>query len=199
LLKQSKLCNVNLACIDRYASQWKWQGKVYLIPYFKMKIFRDTFWEKKIIGRQFLTYFANFLMTPIGVVHLQFCTENALWPNLLGVKCYFKNMIPYIDRNRSCNRFFQNNHFSSSYYVIVENQRQTCFKTKRINNLRVGLNALANRFFYLNDKIPLILLNNNVVQYKIACKKIIFNIWLNQSKIKLIHIKYYDDDNISIM
>ena len=50
--------------------------------------------------------------------------------------------------------------------------RQTFFKMNRINNLRVGLNALSNRFFYLNDKIPLTILNNNIVQYKIACKKI---------------------------
>jgi hypothetical protein len=30
--------------------------------------------------------------------------------------------------------------------------RQTLFKINRNNNLPVGLNVLANRFFYLNDK-----------------------------------------------
>ena len=50
--------------------------------------------------------------------------------------------------------------------------RQTFFKMNSNNNLRVGLNAISNRFFYLNDKIPLEILNKNPVQYKLACKKI---------------------------
>jgi hypothetical protein len=52
-----------------------------------------------------------------------------------------------------------------------------------LQTMRVGLNALANRFFYLNDKFPLLLLNKNIVQYKIACKKKEFFHLINQSRI----------------
>ena len=49
--------------------------------------------------------------------------------------------------------------------------RQVKFHVNLTNNLRVGMNALCNRFHYLNDKIPLDWLNKSFLAYKIECKK----------------------------
>ena len=40
----------------------------------------------------------------------------------------------------------------------------------RQNKKKVGLNALANRFFIVNDKIPLDWLNNSFETFKVKCK-----------------------------
>jgi hypothetical protein len=49
--------------------------------------------------------------------------------------------------------------------------RQEKFHVNLNNNLRVGMNALCNRFHFLNDKIPLDWLNKSFLAYKIECKK----------------------------
>jgi hypothetical protein len=50
--------------------------------------------------------------------------------------------------------------------------RQTKFHMTRTNNRRIGMNALCNRFHYLNDKIPLEWLNKSFSAYKFECKKL---------------------------
>ena len=55
--------------------------------------------------------------------------------------------------------------------------RQTKFKTTRSNKLRVGLNAISNRFHCLNDLIPLSWLNMSMNTFKVNCKKLLLNNW----------------------
>ena len=50
--------------------------------------------------------------------------------------------------------------------------RQEKFHVNLNSNLRVGMNALCNRFHFLNDKIPLDWLNKSFLAYKIECNKI---------------------------
>ena len=50
--------------------------------------------------------------------------------------------------------------------------RQLMFMTKRANKSRVGMNCLTNRFFHLNNRIPLSWLNKSYNSYKIECKKL---------------------------
>ena len=47
--------------------------------------------------------------------------------------------------------------------------RQSKFKSKKANKLKVGLNALPNRFYVLNDKIPLNWLGGGYDIFKIKC------------------------------
>ena len=60
--------------------------------------------------------------------------------------------------------------------VARRNKRQSklvlIFKTVKTNNLRVGLNALSNRFHCLNDLIPLSWLNMPMNTYKVHCKRL---------------------------
>ena len=49
--------------------------------------------------------------------------------------------------------------------------RQTLFETLKSNKTKVGLNALANRFFILNNTIPLKWFNMSLETYKVHCKK----------------------------
>ena len=53
----------------------------------------------------------------------------------------------------------------------VFTSRQTKFITVKTNIRKVGLNALANRAFILNNKIPLEWLNLTFDTYKVYCKK----------------------------
>ena len=48
--------------------------------------------------------------------------------------------------------------------------RQTTFKTSKNNRKKVGLNALANRFWILNGKIPLTWFNLSMETFKVKCK-----------------------------
>ena len=45
--------------------------------------------------------------------------------------------------------------------------RQSKFKSRKANTLKVGLNALSNRFYVLNDKIPLNWLGGGYETFKI--------------------------------
>jgi hypothetical protein len=49
--------------------------------------------------------------------------------------------------------------------------RQSCFHVIKNNRLRVVLNCLCNRFYHINDKIPLAWLNKPFLAFKIECKK----------------------------
>ena len=50
--------------------------------------------------------------------------------------------------------------------------RQTNFVSSRNNNLKVGINCLSNRFYILNNKIPLKWFNQSIDTFKIHCKKL---------------------------
>ena len=50
--------------------------------------------------------------------------------------------------------------------------RQTNFISLKSNNFKVGINALANRFYLLNNKIPLQWLNLSLNTFKVHCKKL---------------------------
>jgi hypothetical protein len=50
--------------------------------------------------------------------------------------------------------------------------RQTKFHENKTNIRTIGMNALCNRFHYLNNKIPLEWLNKSSGDYKIECKKL---------------------------
>ena len=56
-------------------------------------------------------------------------------------------------------RLYNHNEPTLEWCALLFNQvltsRQTKFKSKKSNKLKVGLNALAKRFFILNDQIPL--------------------------------------------
>ena len=49
--------------------------------------------------------------------------------------------------------------------------RQTKFIAIKSNNRKVGLNALANRFYILNNRIPFCELNKSFESFKLFCKK----------------------------
>ena len=50
--------------------------------------------------------------------------------------------------------------------------RETMFLTNRAHNSRVGMNCMTNRYFHLNNRIPLSWLNKPFNSYKIECKKL---------------------------
>ena len=54
----------------------------------------------------------------------------------------------------------------------VITSRQTNFITNKTNNYRVGMNALSNRLWHINDKINLDWLNLGIESYKIKCKNL---------------------------
>ena len=57
-------------------------------------------------------------------------------------------------------------------YNGIFTSRQSKFMTRKENKLKVGLNSVSNRFFYLNGKIELDWLNLSYNSYKIKCKNL---------------------------
>ena len=56
-------------------------------------------------------------------------------------------------------------------FNMIQTSRQINFKSMKQNKKRVGLNALANRSFILNDKIPLEWFNKSIILFKLKCKE----------------------------
>ena len=54
----------------------------------------------------------------------------------------------------------------------IQTTRQTKFVTQRTNRLKIGMNILSDRFYYLNGKIELDWLNLPFGSYKVKCKKL---------------------------
>ena len=52
--------------------------------------------------------------------------------------------------------------------------RQTRFMTSKANRLKVGMNLISYRFYYLNGKIEMDWLNLSYNTYKVKCKKLFF-------------------------
>ena len=67
--------------------------------------------------------------------------------------------------------------FASLNLNIILTSRQTNFISRKNNKRSVGLNALANRFHILNNRIPLAHFNKSFDTYKILCKKEFLNNW----------------------
>ena len=57
----------------------------------------------------------------------------------------------------------------------VNTTRQLNFITSKSNKKKVGLNALADRLFTLNNKIPLAYLNKSLDAFKMNCKNAFLN------------------------
>jgi hypothetical protein len=57
----------------------------------------------------------------------------------------------------------------------IKMSRQINLNIMRTNNLNVGLNALANRLYHLNGKIPLAWLNNSYIKFKIDYKNLLLS------------------------
>ena len=53
--------------------------------------------------------------------------------------------------------------------------RQTTFMANKNNRKKVGLNAIANRIYILNGRIPLSWFNMSIDTYKVHCKKEFLN------------------------
>jgi hypothetical protein len=54
----------------------------------------------------------------------------------------------------------------------VLTSRQSTFQCDKTNKLWVWLNAISNRFHYLNNKLPLDWFNQSIGSFKINCKKL---------------------------
>ena len=71
----------------------------------------------------------------------------------------FNNRLPYLE-------------WINLNFEQVTMARQTKFHVNKSNSRTISMNALCNRFHYLNDKIPLEWLNKTFGAYKIECKKL---------------------------
>ena len=60
---------------------------------------------------------------------------------------------------------------------IILTSRQIKFKTMKNNQLRIGMNQISNRFWPINDKIPLDWLNNSFETFKIKMKRMFISHW----------------------
>ena len=78
-------------------------------------------------------------------------------------------------------KLLTNGNFTTEWVALNFNQiltsRQTLFMSLRANKRKVGLNALANRVFILNNKIPLAWFSMSIDTYKIHCKKVLLNLF----------------------
>ena len=58
------------------------------------------------------------------------------------------------------------------HYNQILTSRQTKFRIKKSNKLKVGLNALSNRFYILNNQIPIAGLDGGYESFKVKCKEL---------------------------
>ena len=65
-----------------------------------------------------------------------------------------------------------NNNVPSPDINNIHTTRQTRFMTSKANKLKVGMNQISNRFYYLNAKIELDWLNLSYNTNKVKCKKL---------------------------
>ena len=69
---------------------------------------------------------------------------------------------------QNCNKIKCRKELESKAYLT---SRQTKFKSKKSNNLKVGLNALANRLYILNNQIPITWLDGGYETFKVKSKE----------------------------
>ena len=89
----------------------------------------------------------------------------AVWPH--GRKCIF------VDYNSET----ITNKWLHLYSNQVLTSRQKTFITHKTNKNKVGLNALANRLYILNGRIPLDWLNLSINSFKTKCRIEILKVW----------------------
>ena len=71
------------------------------------------------------------------------------------------------------NHDFNQLEFVGLNFNQILTRHQTNFITLKDNNFKVGVNALSNRFYLLNNKIPLEWLNLSLNTFKVKCKKLL--------------------------
>ena len=75
-----------------------------------------------------------------------------------------------IQLHKTYNCFLPEREWITLNFTQTLMSRQVYFHVNRSNMTRVGMNILCNRFFNLNDKIPLNWLNKSVISFKLDCK-----------------------------
>ena len=68
--------------------------------------------------------------------------------------------------------------WSALNYNLIITTRQTMFISGKNNKKKVGLNALANRLFVVNNLVPLAWLNMAIETFKIHCKRKFITAWI---------------------
>ena len=59
------------------------------------------------------------------------------------------------------------------HFDQILTSRQTKFKSRKSNNLKVGMNALATRLFILNVQIPIKWLDSGYETFKVKCQELL--------------------------
>ena len=107
------------------------------------------------------------------IFHLKTCTQCTTGPPLKKILLY-KNAIGLY-------KLYNYEDFSIEWVSLNVNQiltsRQTKFVISKAHIKKVGINALANRLYVLNSKIPLYWLNFSYVTFKFYCKKEFLSCW----------------------
>ena len=73
------------------------------------------------------------------------------------------------------NTDFNSKEFTRPNINQIITSRQENFMALKSNNIKIGINCLANRLYILNGKIPLQWLNNSIDMFKIKCKRLLLN------------------------
>ena len=86
-------------------------------------------------------------------------------------------------------RIYNSNLNSIKFVALNFNQiftyRQMNFITTKNNRIKVGLNCLANRLYYINGQIHLTWLNLSYTTYKVKCKNIFLKWYCIVSSVSL--------------
>ena len=75
-------------------------------------------------------------------------------------------------------QYYNSVEFTQLNFNQILTGRQVLFKTLKSNVYKVGINSLSNRLYYINDQIPLNLLNASISTFKIKCKEMNLNVKL---------------------
>ena len=163
-----------------------------------IRIIKKFFTKKELLGLITSNYY-SILYYNSEIWHLP-TLKSTLKQSLLSASAKalkvcctnYEYNLSFINLHKSCNRAtpdelmlyktalclfkLYNMEFNSIEFIGLNfNQiitgRQTNFLTLKSNTYKVGMNALANRLFPLNNKIPLQWLSSSLDTYKIKCKK----------------------------
>ena len=108
------------------------------------------------------------LKTVLVMSHLLIYTMHIIGP-LLKIFCYTNMPLPSL--NLLTIRPSKLNEWVALNFNQILTSRQTKFISAKANKRKVGLNALANRAYVLNNRIPLEWFNMSFDAYKVHCKK----------------------------
>ena len=102
------------------------------------------------------------------ICHLLIYTK-AAWEQPLMKWCDYKLALCLF---KLYNTEFNELEFVGLNFNQILTGRQTNFISLKNNNLKVGINSLSNRFYLLNNKIPLRWFNHSIDTFKVYCKKL---------------------------